>query len=75
MKQTDTQAPDIGLEDQNYILKALKDLKDSIFNVLYVLLDNEEGDEEEDESMLGLVFESGLDYLQMLAFPFNETIM
>lgn len=25
--------------------------------------------------MWGLVFESGLDYLQMLAFPFNETVM
>lgn len=42
MKQPQEVAQDIGLDEQNYLLKAIKDLKDSIFNVLYVLLDKDE---------------------------------
>lgn len=33
---------DIVMEEKNYFFKAWRDLKDSIFNVLYVLLDNKD---------------------------------
>jgi hypothetical protein len=36
-EKTDT---DIVMEEQNYLFNAWKELKDSVFNVLYVLLDN-----------------------------------
>lgn len=42
MKEPLEDTQDIGLEEQNYLFKAIKDLKDSIFNVLYVLLDKDE---------------------------------
>lgn len=45
MKEPKETTADIGLYEQNYIFKAWKDLKDSIFNVLYVLLDGEDADE------------------------------
>ena len=61
------------MEEQNYVLKTWKDLKDSIFNVLFVMLDKD--DDEEDETIYGIAFESGVDYLQMLAFPFDATII
>lgn len=35
---------EIGLEEKNTILQAWADLKDSIFNVLFVLLDKNSGD-------------------------------
>lgn len=42
MKEPKETTADIGLYEQNYIFKAWKD---SIFNVLYVLLDGEDADE------------------------------
>jgi hypothetical protein len=55
-------------------MQAWSDFKDSIFNVLFVILDKN-SDEEEEESLGGLIFESGLDYLQIMAFPFNALVL
>ena len=55
-------------------MQAWSDSKDSVFNVLFVILDKKSEDEEE-ESLGGLVFESGLDYLQIMAFPFNNLVL
>ena len=63
----------MGLEEQNYVIKTWKNLKNSIFNVLYVMLDND--DDEDDETVYDLAFESGADYFQMLAFPFDAFII
>lgn len=50
----DNNAADIGLDEQNPIFQAWRELKDSIFNVLFVLLDK--NDDDGDESMFGLIF-------------------
>jgi hypothetical protein len=65
---------EIGLEEKNTILQAWTDFKDSIFNVLFVILDKKSEDEEE-ESLVRLTLESGLDYLQIMAFPFNAIVI
>lgn len=39
MKSQEETNADIGLEERSPILQAWKNLKDSIFNVLFVLLD------------------------------------
>lgn len=41
--------------------------------MLFVLLDKQS--DEEEETIFGLIFESGLDYLQMMAFPFNTAVI
>ena len=46
MKEQEELNSQMGLEDQNYIFKAWRDLKDSIFNVLFVMLDKNDDDEE-----------------------------
>lgn len=55
-------------------MQAWSDFKDSIFNVLFVILDKK-SEEEEEESLWGLIFESGLDYLQIMAFPFQTIVI
>jgi len=49
-------------------------LKNSIFDVLFVLLDkvSSEGGE---VTLISIVYESGIDYIQMMQFPFNFTII
>lgn len=42
--------------------------------MLFVILDKKSEDEEE-ESLGGLIFESGFDYLQIMAFPFNSLVI
>jgi len=44
MKQKNDQNANIGLEEKNSILQAWANLKDSIFNVLFVLLDKNDDD-------------------------------
>jgi hypothetical protein len=41
--------------------------------VLFVLLN--QSDDEEDESILGLCIETGLDYFQMMSFPFHDAVL
>lgn len=55
-------------------MQAWADFKDAIFNVLFVILDKK-AEEEEEESLIGLAFESGLDFLQIMAFPFNSLVI
>lgn len=49
-------------------------LKNSIFDVLFVVLDrvSSEGGE---VTLMSIVYESGIDYIQMMQFPFNFTII
>ena len=49
-------------------------LKRAIFDVLFVVLDKTNA-EAEDLTIFGLISESGLDYFQMMQFPFNFTII
>lgn len=44
MKQKNVKNANIGLEEKNSILQAWANLKDSIFNVLFVLLDKNDDD-------------------------------
>ncbi len=74
MEDLDKGNEEIGLEEKNTLLQAWSDFKDSIFNVLFVILDKKSEDEEE-ESLGGLIFESGFDYLQIMAFPFNNLVI
>ena len=46
---------EIGLEEKNTIMQAWSDFKDAVFNVLFVMLDKNSGDEDE-ESLGGLIF-------------------
>ena len=62
----------IGLEDSGSIFEMWKKLKNSIFDVLFVLLDNSN---DEDETLFGIAFETGVDYLQMMAFPFDGAVI
>jgi hypothetical protein len=74
MEEPERVNSDIGLEERSGILQAWNDFKDAVFNVLFVILDKK-AEEEEEESLAGLAFESGLDYLQILAFPFNSMVI
>lgn len=49
--------------------KLLKDLKDSIFGVLFLLL------KDEDEDELNFYISVGLDYLQMHYYPFQVFVI
>ena len=42
--------------------------------MLFVILDKKSEDEEE-ESLVRLTLESGLDYLQIMAFPFHSVVI
>lgn len=42
--------------------------------MLFVILDKNSGDDE-DETLMGLIMESGLDFLQIMAFPFKEIVL
>lgn len=42
--------------------------------MLFVILDKK-SEEEEEESLFGLALESGLDYLQIMAFPFSSLVI
>lgn len=49
-------------------------LKHSIFDVLFVVMDKT-ANEGEDLTIVSLLYESGIDYIQMMQFPFNFTII
>lgn len=49
-------------------------LKNSIFDVLFVLLDKV-GSEGGEVTLMSIVYESGIDYIQIMQFPFNFTII
>lgn len=54
--------------EKSGIDKLLKDIKDSAFSVIYVLL------EEEDQGLFRLFIENAIDYIQMLQFIFHQKI-
>jgi len=55
-------------EEKQGLDKFTSDLKESVFQVLYLIL------KDDDEELLGYFFENGLDYLQNLAFAFDDQI-
>ena len=61
-------------EKKNRLRQIWLNLKQSIFDVLFVVLDKALGDSH-DVTITSLVYESGIDYIQMMQFPFNFTII
>ncbi len=59
---------DLFNEGRSGINRFLQELKNSIFNVLFVLL------KDEDENLLFLYFGVAVDYVQMHYFPFSDTV-
>ena len=55
MDKADANSNQIGLQEKNTIVQAWSDFKDSVFNVLFVMLDKNSDDGEE-ESLGGLIF-------------------
>ena len=55
-------------DEKQGLEKFTSELKESIFQVLYLILD------EGEDGLLGFFFEAGVDYLQNLAFAFNTKI-
>lgn len=53
MEETDKNISEIELEEKNTVLQFWADAKDSMFNVIFVILDKKAEDQEE-ESLLGL---------------------
>ena len=53
-------------------MEILNKLKQATFDVLFVLLDNSE---EDDGTVWGLCTETGVDYLQMMSFPFDAAVL
>lgn len=61
MKDKEELSAELEFEKKNSIFELWKLLKDSIFNVLFVLLDSND----EDESPIDVFYEAGADYIQM----------
>jgi hypothetical protein len=61
-------------EKKSRITQILLNLKQSVFDVLFVVLDKAIGDSH-DVTITSLLYESGIDYIQMMQFPFNFTII
>jgi len=64
----ESQKKSIMAEEKQGFEKFTFELKESIFQVLYLILKDEDG------GLLGFFFETALDYLQNLAFAFYEKI-
>ena len=62
-------ADKLQIQDEKVGLdKFFSDLKDSIFQVLYLVL------KDEDNSVLGVIINSSIDYCQILSFTFNASV-
>lgn len=64
----ESQKRSIIAEEKQGFEKFTSELKESVFQVLYLILKDEE------EGLIGFFFETALDYLQNLAFAFYEKI-
>ena len=64
----ESQKRSIITEEKQGFEKFTSELKESVFQVLYLILKDEE------EGLIGFFFETALDYLQNLAFAFYEKI-
>lgn len=67
--QSSNNVSSLLVEEKKGFDKFFAELKDSVFQVLYLIL------KEEETAFLRMIIEVGLDYLQLAAFAFDDTVI
>ena len=74
MQQNQSKESQLIQQKKSPLLQLLTSLKHSIFDVLFVMLDKT-SNQAEDVTIVSMLYESGVDYMQMMQFPFSFTII